>query len=164
MHIYYIYTDGRPPGASGFAIPMGNAQEREWLLGMSLPYPRQTPPNVYMCAACSGLRELVMPAQNPGPGPHGPRRDFPPFLEAPLMAFSSTEVQDSATNDSMSLPEVYVAAFHRYPHYDPPILITGVKTCRCSDQLSGGVCVRRDPRGETLAAAPDDTRADAASR
>ena len=28
----------------------------------------------------------------------------------------------------------YVATFH--PHYDPPILITGVGTCTCSDHLS----------------------------
>ena len=120
------YTDSRPPGAGKFAISMENAQEGVWLLVISLSYPRQILSNI--CVQWpSRARDAC--AKTPVP-----RRDFPPFLRAPLMAFSSMELQHSATNDWRSLPEVYVATFH--PHYDPPILITGVKTCRCSDHLS----------------------------
>ena len=120
------YTDSRPPGAGKFAISMENAQEGVWLLVISLSYPRQILSNI--CVQWpSRARDAC--AKTPVP-----RRDFPPFLRAPLMAFSSTALQHSATNDWRSLPEVYVATFH--PHYDPPILITGVKTFRCSDHLS----------------------------
>ena len=120
------YTDGRPPGAGKFAISMENAQEGVWLLVISLSYPRQTLPNI--CVQWpSRARDAC--AKTPVP-----RRDFPPFLRAPLMAFSSMAWLHLGTNDWRSLPEVYVATFH--PHYDPPILITGVKTCRCSDHLS----------------------------
>ena len=120
------YTNGRPPGAGKFAISMENAQEGVWLLVISLSYPRQILSNI--CVQWpSRARDAC--AKNPVP-----RRDFPPFLRALLMAFSSMELQHSATNDWRSLPEVYVATFH--PHYDPPILITGVKTFRCSDHLS----------------------------
>ena len=120
------YTDGRPPGAGKLAISMENAQEGVWRVVISLSYPHQTLSN--MCVHRPSRAHDAC-TKNPVA-----RRDFPPFLRAPLMEFSSMEWQHSATNDWRSLPEVYVATFH--PHYDPPILITGVKTCRCSDHLS----------------------------
>ena len=136
------YTDSRPPGAGKFAISMENAQEGVWLLVISLSYPRQILSNI--CVQWpSRARDAC--AKTPVP-----RRDFPPFLRAPLMAFSSKEWVHLGTNDWRSLPEVYVATFH--PHYDPPILITGVKTCRCSDHLSSLDHARslRDQRASSL--------------
>ena len=85
------YTDGRPPGAGKFAISMENAQEGVWLLVISLSYPRQILSNI--CVQWpSRARDAC--AKTPVP-----RRDFPPFLRAPLMAFSSMELVHRGTND-----------------------------------------------------------------
>ena len=85
------YTDGRPPGAGKFAISMENAQEGVWLLVISLSYPRQILSNI--CVQWpSRARDAC--AKTPVP-----RRDFPPFLRAPLMTFSSKEWFHFVPND-----------------------------------------------------------------
>ena len=85
------YTDGRPPGARKFAISMENAQEGVWLLVISLSYPRQILSNI--CVQWpSRARDAC--AKTPVP-----RRDFPPFLRAPLMTFSSKGLFHFDPND-----------------------------------------------------------------
>ena len=54
---------------------------------------------------CSGLCELAMPGQNHRPHVYT-QRDFPSFLRAPFMSFSSMPLFHLVPNDWRSLPEV----------------------------------------------------------
>ena len=130
---YIIWSVDLLAGADvEFAISMGNALELVWLHVISCTAISPSGTAVCVCV-CSGLRELAMSAQNPWPVA---RRDFRilPFLGALLMAFPSAEWVYRGPNDWRSLPKVYVPRFH--PRHDPPILITGVSTFRCSDDIN----------------------------
>ena len=85
------YTGGRPLGAGKFAISMETAQEVVWLLVISLSYPRQTLSNICV--------QWLSRARDACAKKTVPRRDFPPFLRAPLMAFSSKGLLHFVTND-----------------------------------------------------------------
>ena len=109
-------------------VSMRKAQEGVWLLVISLPYPRQTLPKM----------DVNWPsrARDACAKPPVARRDFPAAANPCGLKwpFSSTAWVDRGRNNWRSLPSVYIAPFH--PHYDPPILFTGMRTCRCSGHLS----------------------------
>ena len=128
----------RPEGRSHMGIchkaawslrfSMEKAQEGVWLLVISLPYPRQTLPNT--CVQWpSRTRDAC--TNTPFARRYFPAIQVPYSLDRP---FSSMAMVDRGRNNWRPLSSVYIALFH--PHDDPPILITGMKTCRCSGHPS----------------------------
>ena len=89
-----LYGRTRQTSTSGrrkIDISMGNAQEGVWLLVISLSYPRQTLSNICV--------QRPSRARDACAKPPVARRDFPPFLRAPLTAFSSKDLFHLVPND-----------------------------------------------------------------
>ena len=107
-------------------VSMEKAQEGVWLLVISLSYPRQALPDI----------DVQWPSRARDACAKTPvsRRDSPANPHSPDRSVSSTALVDLGRNNWRPLPSVYLAVFN--PHYGPPILIIGMKTCRCSGHLS----------------------------